>query len=155
MSDVLSKVVIYTDGACKGNPGPGGWGALLRSADGSEKELFGGELGTTNNRMEMMAVIEALAALKRPCQVTLHVDSQYVLKGMTEWLAGWKAKGWKTASKQPVKNVDLWQRMDALVNSAGHRIDWQWVKGHAGDPGNERADALANLGVESALKSRA
>ncbi len=155
MSDVLSKVVIYTDGACKGNPGPGGWGALLRSADGSEKELFGGELGTTNNRMEMMAVIEALAALKRPCQVTLHVDSQYVLKGMTEWLAGWKAKGWKTASKQPVKNVDLWQRMDALVNSAGHRIDWQWVKGHAGAPGNERADALANLGVESALKARA
>jgi len=155
VSDVLSKVVIYTDGACKGNPGPGGWGALLRSADGSEKELFGGELGTTNNRMEMMAVIEALAALKRPCQVTLHVDSQYVLKGMTEWLAGWKAKGWKTASKQPVKNVDLWQRMDALVNSAGHRIDWQWVKGHAGDPGNERADALANLGVESALKARA
>ena len=155
MSDVLSKVVIYTDGACKGNPGPGGWGALLRSADGSEKELFGGELGTTNNRMEMMAVIEALAALKRPCQVTLHVDSQYVLKGMTEWLAGWKAKGWKTASKQPVKNVDLWQRMDAMVNGAGHRIDWQWVKGHAGDPGNERADALANLGVESALKARA
>ena len=155
MSDVLSKVVIYTDGACKGNPGPGGWGALLRSADGSEKELFGGELGTTNNRMEMMAVIEALAALKRPCQVTLHVDSQYVLKGMTEWLAGWKAKGWKTASKQPVKNVDLWQRMDAMVNGAGHRIDWQWVKGHAGDPGNERADALANQGVESALKARA
>jgi len=155
VSDVLSKVVIYTDGACKGNPGPGGWGALLRSADGSEKELFGGELGTTNNRMEMMAVIEALAALKRPCQVTLHVDSQYVLKGMTEWLAGWKAKGWKTASKQPVKNVDLWQRMDAMVNGAGHRIDWQWVKGHAGDPGNERADALANLGVESALKARA
>lgn len=155
MSDVLTSVVIYTDGACKGNPGPGGWGALLRSADGSEKELFGGELGTTNNRMEMMAVIEALAALKRPCRVTLHVDSQYVLKGMTEWLAGWKAKGWKTASKQPVKNVDLWQRMDALVNGAGHRIDWQWVKGHAGDPGNERADALANLGVESALKARA
>lgn len=155
MSDVLTSVVIYTDGACKGNPGPGGWGALLRSADGSEKELFGGELGTTNNRMEMMAVIEALAALKRPCRVTLHVDSQYVLKGMTEWLAGWKAKGWKTASKQPVKNVDLWQRMDALVNGAGHRIDWQWVKGHAGDPGNERADALANLGVESALRARA
>lgn len=154
MSEVLSKVVIYTDGACKGNPGPGGWGALLRSADGSEKEMFGGELGTTNNRMEMMAVIEALSALKRPCQVTLHVDSQYVLKGMTEWLAGWKAKGWKTASKQPVKNVDLWQRMDAVVHGAGHRIDWQWVKGHAGDPGNERADALANRGVESALRSR-
>ena len=155
MNDVLSKVVIYTDGACKGNPGPGGWGALLRSADGSEKELFGGELGTTNNRMEMMAVIEALSALKRPCHVTLHVDSQYVLKGMTEWLAGWKAKGWKTAAKQPVKNVDLWQRMDALVSGAGHRIDWQWVKGHAGDPGNERADALANCGVDSALRARA
>jgi len=149
----LNNVVIYTDGACKGNPGPGGWGALLRSADGSEKELCGGELGTTNNRMEMMAVIEALAALKRPCAVVLHIDSQYVLKGMTEWLVGWKAKGWKTAAKQPVKNVDLWQRLDALV--AGHTIDWRWVKGHAGDPGNERADGLANQGVEKALKQRA
>lgn len=149
----MNNVVIYTDGACKGNPGPGGWGALLRSADGSEKELCGGELGTTNNRMEMMAVIEALAALKRPCAVVLHIDSQYVLKGMTEWLVGWKAKGWKTAAKQPVKNVDLWQRLDALV--AGHTIDWRWVKGHAGDPGNERADGLANQGVEKALKQRA
>jgi len=154
VSEVLSKVVIYTDGACKGNPGPGGWGALLRSADGTEKEMFGGELGTTNNRMEMLAVIEALSALKRPCEVILHVDSQYVLKGMTEWLAGWKAKGWKTASKQPVKNVDLWQRMDAVVHAAGHRIDWRWVKGHAGDPGNERADALANRGVEHALRGK-
>jgi ribonuclease HI len=144
----LNKVVIYTDGACKGNPGPGGWGALLRAADGAEKELCGGEAQTTNNRMEMMAVIEALAALKRPCHVVLHVDSQYVLKGMTEWLQGWKAKGWRTAAKQPVKNVDLWQRLDALVHQSEHRIEWQWVKGHAGDPGNERADALANRGVE-------
>jgi len=144
----LNKVVIYTDGACKGNPGPGGWGAVLRAADGAEKELCGGELETTNNRMEMMAVIEALSALKRPCHVVLHVDSQYVLKGMTEWLQGWKAKGWRTAAKQPVKNVDLWQRLDALVHQSEHRIEWQWVKGHAGDPGNERADALANRGVE-------
>ena len=144
----MNKIVIYTDGACKGNPGPGGWGALLRAADGAEKELCGGELDTTNNRMEMMAVIEALSALKRPCQVILFVDSQYVLKGMTEWLHGWKAKGWRTAAKQPVKNVDLWQRLDALVHQSEHRIEWQWVKGHAGDPGNERADALANRGVE-------
>ena len=144
----MNKIVIYTDGACKGNPGPGGWGALLRAADGAEKELFGGERDTTNNRMEMMAVIEALSALKRPCHVILFVDSQYVLKGMTEWLHGWKAKGWRTAAKQPVKNVDLWQRLDALVHQGEHRIEWQWVKGHAGDPGNERADALANRGVE-------
>jgi ribonuclease HI len=144
----LNKIVIYTDGACKGNPGPGGWGALLRAADGAEKELCGGEPDTTNNRMEMMAVIEALSALKRPCHVILFVDSQYVLKGMTEWLHGWKAKGWRTAAKQPVKNVDLWQRLDALVHQSEHRIEWQWVKGHAGDPGNERADALANRGVE-------
>ena len=151
----MNEVVIYTDGACKGNPGPGGWGVLLRSPDGTEKELCGGELGTTNNRMEMMAVIEALAALKRPCQVVLHIDSQYVLKGMTEWLVGWKAKGWKTAAKQPVKNVDLWQRLDLLVSGAGHTIDWRWVKGHAGDPGNERADGLANQGVQKALAKRA
>ena len=143
----MNQVVIYTDGACKGNPGPGGWGVLLRSADGSEKELCGGESGTTNNRMEMMAVIQALAALKRPCQVTLHLDSQYVLKGITEWLPGWKAKGWRTAAKQPVKNVDLWQQLDALVSQGGHAIDWRWVKGHNGDPGNERADGLANRGV--------
>ena len=148
----MNKVVIYTDGACKGNPGPGGWGALLRAADGAEKELCGGELETTNNRMEMMAVIEALSALKRPCHVVLHVDSQYVLKGMTEWLQGWKAKGWRTAAKQPVKNVDLWQRLDALVHQSEHRIEWQWVKGHAGDPGNERADALANRGVEQLVR---
>ena len=150
----MTDVVIYTDGACKGNPGPGGWGVLLRSPDGSEKELFGGELETTNNRMEMTAVIEALAALKRPCAVILHLDSQYVLKGITEWLVGWKAKGWKTAAKQPVKNVDLWQQLDHLVSHSRHSIDWRWVKGHAGDPGNERADALANKGVEKALGRR-
>ena len=149
----MNAVEIYTDGACKGNPGPGGWGALLKSAD-SQKELFGGELGTTNNRMEMMAVIEALSILKRPCQVTLHVDSQYVLKGMTEWLAGWKARGWKTAAKQPVKNVDLWQRLDEVVQASGHTIDWRWVRGHNGDPGNEHADMLANRGVALALKQR-
>lgn len=143
-------VVIYTDGACKGNPGPGGWGALMTTA-GNVKELFGGEMSTTNNRMEMTAVIEALAALKRPCRVTLHVDSQYVLKGMTEWIAGWKARGWRTAAKQPVKNVDLWQKLDALVTGSGHKIEWIWVRGHDGDPGNERADVLANKGVDMAL----
>ncbi|GAB3492531.1 ribonuclease HI [Curvibacter fontanus] len=146
----MNRVEIYTDGACKGNPGPGGWGVLLKSG-GVEKELFGGERETTNNRMEMMAVIMALESLKRPCHVILHVDSQYVLKGINEWLAGWKAKGWKTAAKQPVKNVDLWQQLDALVAGAGHRIDWRWVKGHDGDPGNERADALANRGVDQVL----
>jgi ribonuclease HI len=150
----VNEVVIYTDGACKGNPGPGGWGVLLVSPDGTEKEMFGGELATTNNRMEMMAVIQALAVLKRPCAVTLHLDSQYVLKGITEWLVGWKAKGWKTAAKQPVKNVDLWQQLDQLVSTSGHAIDWRWVKGHAGHPGNERADGLANRGVEHALRSR-
>ncbi len=149
----MSPIEIYTDGACKGNPGPGGWGALLM-ANGAEKELFGGELGTTNNRMEMMAVIEALSALKRPCKVTLHVDSQYVLKGMTEWLPGWKARGWRTASKEPVKNVELWQRLDELVNRSGHQIEWRWVRGHNGDPGNERADVLANRGVDRALGRR-
>ncbi len=147
----MSEVVIYTDGACKGNPGPGGWGALLQTSDGHCKEMFGGEVQTTNNRMEMMAVIAALGTLKRPCKVQLHVDSQYVLKGATEWLSGWKAKGWMTASKQPVKNVDLWQQMDELLTGRGHVIEWRWVKGHAGDAGNERADQLANRGVEMAL----
>ena len=144
------QIVIYTDGACKGNPGPGGWGALL-TVGTTEKELFGGELGTTNNRMEMTAVIEALAALKKPSAVTLYLDSQYVLKGITEWIHGWKARGWRTAAKAPVKNVDLWQKLDALLVSSSHSIDWRWVKGHNGDPGNERADALANKGVERAL----
>jgi ribonuclease HI len=147
----LNAVTIYSDGACKGNPGPGGWGAWLKSAN-THKELYGGELGTTNNRMELTAVIEGLTALKRPCKVTLYVDSQYVLKGMTEWIVGWKAKGWKTAAKQPVKNVDLWQRLDALVSGAGHQIEWVWVRGHNGDPGNEHADMLANRGVEQALR---
>ena len=146
----MNPIEIYTDGACKGNPGPGGWGVLLK-AGGTEKELFGGELATTNNRMELMAVIQALSALKRPCEVTLFLDSQYVLKGITEWLPGWKSKGWRTASKQPVKNVELWQQLDALVQQGGHRIDWRWVRGHNGDPGNERADALANQGVDKAL----
>ena len=149
-STAQQHVVIYTDGACKGNPGPGGWGALL-AMGGTEKELFGGELVTTNNRMEMTAVIEAVAALKRPCSVTLNLDSQYVLKGITEWIHGWKARGWRTAAKAPVKNVDLWQRLDALLVSGAHTIDWRWVRGHTGDPGNERADALANKGVERAL----
>ena len=149
----MTTIEIYTDGACKGNPGPGGWGVLLKSA-GTQKELFGGELGTTNNRMELTAVIEALSALKRPCHVTLHADSQYVLKGIAEWLVGWKARGWKTAAKQPVKNVDLWQRLDELVTTAGHQIDWRWVRGHNGDPGNEHADRLANRGVEQALARR-
>ncbi len=139
-------VEIYTDGACKGNPGPGGWGALLTFA-GEEKELFGGEAQTTNNRMELTAVIEALAALNRPSRVVLHTDSQYVQKGITEWIRGWKAKGWRTASKEPVKNVDLWKRLDELA--AGHHVEWRWVKGHAGHHGNERADALANRGVAS------
>ena len=149
----MNSIEIYTDGACKGNPGPGGWGVLLKSAD-AQKELFGGEIETTNNRMEMMAVIEALSALKRPCQVTLYIDSQYVLKGVTEWLTGWKARGWKTAAKQPVKNADLWQRLDNLVSQSGHTIDWRWVRGHNGDPGNEHADMLANKGVEQALSKR-
>jgi ribonuclease HI len=147
----VNPIEIYTDGACKGNPGPGGWGVLLK-AGGTEKELFGGEPATTNNRMELMAVIQALTALKRPCDVTLFLDSQYVLKGITEWLPGWKAKGWRTAGKQPVKNVELWQQLDALVQQGGHRIDWRWVRGHNGDPGNERADALANRGVEMAQR---
>ncbi len=142
----MDHVVIYTDGACKGNPGPGGWGVYLKSGD-HEKELWGGERDTTNNRMELMAVIQALSALKRPCQVSLHLDSEYVRKGITEWIHGWKKKGWVTASKQPVKNADLWQRLDALVHGGPHRVEWHWVKGHAGHAGNERADALANRGV--------
>jgi ribonuclease HI len=142
----MQKVEIYTDGACKGNPGAGGWGALLVSGK-HEKELFGGTPDTTNNRMELTAVIEALSALKRPCEIILHTDSQYVQKGITEWINGWKSRGWKTASRAPVKNVDLWQALDAA--QARHKIEWRWVKGHAGHDGNERADALANRGVET------
>ncbi len=142
----MNHVVMYTDGACKGNPGPGGWGVFLRSG-GHEKELWGGERETTNNRMELMAVIEGLSALKRPCKVSVYLDSEYVRKGITEWIHGWKAKGWKTAARQPVKNADLWLRLDALVHDGVHQIEWHWVKGHAGEPGNERADALANRGV--------
>ncbi len=142
----MNKIEIFTDGACKGNPGPGGWGALLRSGN-HEKEIFGGERQTTNNRMELTAVIEGLKALTRPCYVDLYLDSQYVRQGITQWIHGWKAKGWQTASKQPVKNVDLWKTLDALVSSGGHQIQWHWVKGHAGHEGNERADALANRGV--------
>jgi ribonuclease HI len=142
------RVDIYADGACKGNPGPGGWGALLR-CEGQEKELFGGESPTTNNRMELSAVIQALSSLKRPCEVHLHVDSQYVLKGMTEWISGWKARGWKTAAKTPVKNEDLWRQLDHQLATGGHDVKWHWIKGHSGHVDNERADALANKGVPS------
>ncbi|PWD52288.1 ribonuclease HI [Serinibacter arcticus] len=135
---------MWTDGACKGNPGPGGWGALL-VAGGREKELWGGESPTTNNRMELTGVIEALRALKRPCSIVLHVDSTYVMQGMSSWIAGWKRNGWRTSSKQPVKNADLWRALDEEI--AQHEVRWVWVKGHAGDPGNERADQLANRGV--------
>ncbi len=140
-------VDIYTDGACKGNPGPGGWGALLRYRD-RERELFGGEASTTNNRMELTAVIEALKALDRSCKVVVHTDSQYVQKGVSEWLRSWKARGWMTADRKPVKNVDLWKTLDGLLGS--HRIEWRWVRGHSGHPENERADALANRGVPRA-----
>ncbi len=141
-----SLINVYTDGACKGNPGPGGWGAVLEH-DGREREMYGGDPATTNNRMELTAVIEALSALKRPCRVVLHTDSQYVQKGITEWIGGWKARGWKTAAKAPVKNEDLWRKLDEVVRD--HDIRWVWVKGHAGHDGNERADALANKGVAS------
>lgn len=144
----MKEVLIYTDGACKGNPGPGGWGAWLRSGT-HEREIWGGEALTTNNRMELTAVIEALAALKSRSRVSLYLDSDYVRQGITSWIHGWKRKGWRTASGQPVKNVDLWQRLDALVPT--HEIEWQWVRGHSGDPGNERADALANRGVDGVL----
>lgn len=143
----MSKFVeIYTDGACSGNPGPGGWGALLRY-NGNEKELCGGEGDTTNNRMEMMAVIKALEALKKRSNVKLYTDSKYVMQGITEWIEGWKAKGWKTAAKKPVKNKDLWQEIDALVDQ--HDVEFLWVKGHAGHPDNERADELARAGIPS------
>jgi ribonuclease HI len=143
---MTDSVVVYTDGACKGNPGPGGWGALLRWKE-HEKELFGGERVTTNNRMELTAVIEALSALKSRCQVAVYTDSEYVKNGITTWIHGWKQRGWRTADKKPVKNVELWQRLETLANQ--HDVQWHWVRGHDGDPGNERADALANRGVDS------
>lgn len=141
----MSHVEIYTDGACRGNPGPGGWGALLQYGD-NEKEIFGGEQDTTNNRMELTAAIEALKALKRPCELTLYTDSQYVRKGILEWIDGWKARNWKTAAKKPVKNDDLWKALDEQVQR--HQIKWVWVKGHAGNVGNEKADELANRGID-------
>jgi ribonuclease HI len=139
-------VIVYADGACRGNPGPGGWGVWLRCGP-HEKELFGGDKLTTNNKMELTAAIQALASLKRRCTVHLYTDSQYVCQGVTSWIHGWKKRGWTTADKKPVKNIELWQRLDAL--NAAHNVSWHWVKGHAGDPGNERADALANRGVDS------
>lgn len=142
----MKSVEIFTDGACRGNPGPGGWGALMRY-QGSEKSFFGGEQNTTNNRMELMAAIKGLEALKEPCQVTLTTDSQYVRQGVTQWIHNWKRNGWRTASKSPVKNSDLWQQLDAVA--AQHQIDWCWVKGHAGHRENELADQLANQGIDS------
>ena len=139
------NVQIYTDGACRGNPGVGGWGATL-SYNGKLKEIYGGEQATTNNRMEMMAVIKALGALTKASEVTLHSDSKYVLQGINDWMPNWKKKNWQTAAKKPVKNVDLWKQIDQLMQ--GHNIDWVWVKGHSGNPGNERADELANLGID-------
>ncbi|MBJ7262689.1 MAG: ribonuclease HI [Burkholderiaceae bacterium] len=143
---MTTEVNIWTDGACKGNPGAGGWGALLVSGE-HEKTLHGGESVTTNNRMELTAPIEALRALTRPCTVIIHTDSQYVMKGMTEWLENWKRRGWMTADKKPVKNADLWQQLDEQVNR--HTVSWRWVRGHSGDVNNERADVLAGLGVDS------
>ena len=142
MQDV--EVIIYTDGACKGNPGPGGWGVLMISGE-TRRELFGGERDTTNNRMELTAAIEALRALKRRCRVRLFTDSSYVKQGIETWIHGWKKNGWKTAAKKPVKNADLWQSLDLIA--AQQEVEWRWVKGHSGDPGNERADALSNLGI--------
>lgn len=140
----MKQVSIYTDGACKGNPGPGGWGAVLRFGE-HERELFGGEPATTNNRMELMAAIEALRLLKEPCRVALTTDSVYVRDGVTKWIHGWRKNGWRTAAKKPVKNQDLWQALDN--EAARHQIEWHWVKGHSGHPENERADALANQGI--------
>ena len=144
---MTNKVVIYTDGACRGNPGPGGWGAIL-SYQGNEKKLKGFDPETTNNRMELMAVIEALRSLKRGCAVELYTDSKYVLQGINDWIVNWKKNGWKTAAKKPVKNVDLWQQLDE--QSAQHEINWHWVKGHSGNPGNEMADQLANDAIDIA-----
>jgi len=144
------KVVdIYTDGACRGNPGPGGWAAVLMSG-GRERELWGAEAATTNNRMELLAVINALRALKRRVSARVYTDSQYVRLGITEWLAGWKARGWRTADRKPVKNQDLWEQLDVLA--AGHNLEWHWVKGHSGVPGNERCDVLANMAIDELLR---
>lgn len=148
MSD--TPVVIYTDGACRGNPGPGGWGVYM-SYRGQEKELYGGEPETTNNRMELTAAIEALMALKEPCHVDLTSDSEYVRKGITEWLPNWKKRGWKTSARKPVKNMDLWQKLDTAATR--HQISWHWVKGHSGHMENEIADSLANIGVDQVLES--
>ncbi len=147
----MTTVTVYTDGACRGNPGPGGWGALLVFGE-HEKALNGSELETTNNRMELTAAIRALAALKRPCTVELFTDSEYVRRGITEWLQQWKLRDWKTADRKPVKNIDLWQALEQEI--ARHRVDWHWVKGHAGIPGNERADELANQAIDAMLASR-
>jgi len=147
-----ANVIIYTDGACRGNPGPGGWGALLMSGP-RVKELSGAEPHTTNNRMELTGAIEALAALKRPCSITLYTDSQYVRKGILEWISQWKLRDWRTADKKPVKNVDLWQALEKQIER--HRIEWHWVKGHAGVPGNERADELANMAIDRMLAAQA
>ncbi|WP_425054361.1 ribonuclease HI [Pseudomonas abyssi] len=148
---MTQAIEIFTDGACKGNPGPGGWGVLLRLGE-HEKRLYGGELDTTNNRMELLAAIRGLEALKRPASVILTTDSQYVMKGVREWMPNWKKRGWKTASKQPVKNVDLWQQLDALASQ--HEVEWRWVRGHTGHRENELADELANLGVQYILSER-
>ena len=142
---MIDTVIIYTDGACRGNPGPGGWGVIL-DYKGNIKELYGAEKHTTNNRMELMAAIQALEALTKSCSVQLNSDSTYVLKGITDWMPNWKKRGWKTAAKTPVKNEDLWRRLDATI--AMHKVEWKWVKGHSGDIGNDRADALANLGID-------
>jgi ribonuclease HI len=147
----LSEVKIYTDGACRGNPGPGGWGAVLMTR-GTERELSGAEAHTTNNRMELTAAIRALEALKRPCEIDLYTDSQYVKNGITTWILDWKRRHWRTADRKPVKNVDLWQRLDELVG--GHKITWHWVRGHSGHPINERVDALANAAIDALPRAR-